>query len=291
MYIGPCVDDCCPPQTHSFPRDWYTFRQEHVTSSSCINIAYYLRSRHTSWPQIKMPATTSRSPSPATDPPIAAAPGPRASALQKLYADAIAHTVKTCNYNNFASCFPTPAKHAPEAMKELHSDFIQKLHHSCKASPSRPAPYYSANWLIQENFDIVLRDRDVVASLNDLDRLVEDARRRRAKAQEAAAGQPVQQPVPYVLYLNLLHCHSILTYVNPVRILCRPPHSATRIWLLHCLNRRPSSIRDCRTSSPRMCDSYKPSSNNAARLRASWPALKRSLLTLMLLIMPSRQKT
>ncbi|KAF1353558.1 Nnf1-domain-containing protein [Delphinella strobiligena] len=140
-----------------------------------------------------MPATTSRSPSPATAPPIAAAPGPRASALQKLYADAIAHTVKTCNYNNFAECFPTPAKHTPEAMKELHSDFIQKLHHSCK-----------------ENFHVVLRDRDVVASLNDLDRLVEDARRRRAKAQEAAAGQPVQHPVPpHTLPASAL-CHAHL---------------------------------------------------------------------------------
>lgn len=80
------------------------------------------------------PIPTSRSPSPVTAPPIAAAPGPRASALQKLYHDAIAHTLKTCSYTNFASCFPTPAKHAPDAMKDLHSDFIQKLHHTCKAS-------------------------------------------------------------------------------------------------------------------------------------------------------------
>ena len=91
-------------------------------------------------PDKTMPASASRSPSPVTAPPIAAAPGPRASALQKLYADAVAHTIKTCSYKNFASCFPTPAKAAPEAMKDLHADFVDKLHHSCKARHSFDTP-------------------------------------------------------------------------------------------------------------------------------------------------------
>lgn len=85
-----------------------------------------------------MPASASRSPSPVAAPPVAAAPGPRASALHKLYSDAIAHTLKACHYKNFASCFPTPAKHAPEAMKDLHHDFINKLDHSCKARNQPP---------------------------------------------------------------------------------------------------------------------------------------------------------
>ncbi|GAB7357740.1 hypothetical protein MBLNU459_g0395t1, partial [Dothideomycetes sp. NU459] len=47
-----------------------------------------------------------------------------------------------------------------------------------------------------DNFDIVLKERAVVPALNDLDRLVEDARKRRARAEEQAGGQPVKAPVP-----------------------------------------------------------------------------------------------
>ncbi|KAG9738718.1 MIND kinetochore complex component Nnf1, partial [Aureobasidium melanogenum] len=125
------------------------------------------------------PAPTSRSPSPVQAPPVQQTPGPRAAALQKLYSDAISHTLRTCSYSNFASSFPTPASHAPDAMKRLHTDFVEKLHRTCKL-----------------NFDQILRDRQVVASLNDLDRLVDDARRRKAAAEQATNGQPVQPPLP-----------------------------------------------------------------------------------------------
>lgn len=128
-----------------------------------------------------MSAPTSRSPSPAQAPPIQQTPGPRAAALQKLYSDAISHTLRTCSYSNFASSFPTPASHAPDAMKRLHTDFVEKLHRTCKL-----------------NFDQILRDRQVVASLNDLDRLVEDARKRKTAAEQATNGQPVQPPLSYV---------------------------------------------------------------------------------------------
>lgn len=66
-------------------------------------------------------------------------------------------------------------------MKRLHTDFVEKLHRTCKL-----------------NFDQILRDRQVVASLNDLDRLVEDARKRKTAAEQATNGQPVQPPLPYV---------------------------------------------------------------------------------------------
>lgn len=50
----------------------------------------------------------------------------------------------------------------------------------------------------QENFNVVMRERDVVASLNHLDRLVDEARKRRAKAQQdCPQDQPFHQPVPY----------------------------------------------------------------------------------------------
>ncbi|THX97542.1 MIND kinetochore complex component Nnf1 [Aureobasidium pullulans] len=123
----------------------------------------------------------SRSPSPAQAPPVQQTPGPRAAALQKLYSDAVSHTLRTCSYSNFASSFPTPASHAPDAMKRLHTDFVEKLDRTCKL-----------------NFDQILRDRQVVASLNDLDRLVEDARKRKTAAEQAQDGQAAQPPLPYV---------------------------------------------------------------------------------------------
>ena len=92
-----------------------------------------------------------------------------------------------------------------------------------------------AYWQEQENFDIVLRDRHVVASLNDLDRLVDDARSRRAKArdQAAAAGQPVQQPIPYECLSSHHDIHPLLIRIALVPILCLPLSSTSLIWLRH----------------------------------------------------------
>lgn len=117
---------------------------------------------------------TSRSPSPAHPPPTPAAPGPRASALQKLYADAINHIIKTCSYSNFASCFPTPAKQVPGSLKLLHEQFTEKLGES-----------------MRKEFDSILEERNVVPSLNELDRLIEEAKRRKA-----ATPTEQRRPVP-----------------------------------------------------------------------------------------------
>lgn len=121
-------------------------------------------------------STGARSPSPAPAPPLATAPGPRATALQKLYSDAIAHILKTCSYTNFAACFPTPAREVPGSMKALHQQFTEKLGEQ-----------------LRSNFDEILAERGVVGSLNELDGLVEDARRRRGKAR---AGE--EMPTPYI---------------------------------------------------------------------------------------------
>lgn len=119
------------------------------------------------------PSIPSRSPSPASRPPIPTAPGPRATALQKLYADAIAHVLKTCSYNNFSACFPTPAQHVPGSIKFLHEQFTEKLGES-----------------MRKEFDAILEDRHVVSSLNELDGLIEEARRRKGKAREGEVAAP-----------------------------------------------------------------------------------------------------
>lgn len=46
------------------------------------------------------------------------------------------------------------------------------------------------------NFEQILAERNVVPSLNELDGLIEDAKKRKAKAEEEANGGPVQAPVP-----------------------------------------------------------------------------------------------
>jgi kinetochore protein NNF1 len=112
----------------------------------------------------------SRSASPEIRPPIASTPGPRATALQKLYSDAIAHVLKTCSYSNFSSCFPTPAREVPQSLRLLHEQFTEKLDHS-----------------MRREFDSLLEDRHVVPSLNELDGLIEEARRRKGKAKEGEA--------------------------------------------------------------------------------------------------------
>ena len=46
------------------------------------------------------------------------------------------------------------------------------------------------------NFEQILTERNVVPSLNELDGLIEDAKKRKMKAEEDADGQPIQAPIP-----------------------------------------------------------------------------------------------
>ncbi|KAF2230677.1 Nnf1-domain-containing protein [Viridothelium virens] len=121
----------------------------------------------------------SRSPSPAPPAPLANAPGPRATALQKIFNDALQHTLDTCSYKNFSGCFPTAAKYAGVSLEALWRDFIERLGGVCR-----------------QEFDAILSQRHVVPSLNDLDRLIADAKRRKEKALEESGPDGVQPPIP-----------------------------------------------------------------------------------------------
>jgi kinetochore protein NNF1 len=96
--------------------------------------------------------------------------------LQKLYNDAVNHILKTCSHSNFAACFPTPARQVPGSVKLLHEQFTDKLGQSMRSE-----------------FESILAERNVIPTLNELDRLIEDAKRRKAKAVEEGNGQ---KPVP-----------------------------------------------------------------------------------------------
>ncbi|KAL4991605.1 Nnf1-domain-containing protein [Aspergillus falconensis] len=111
-----------------------------------------------------------QSPSPPPQPPIAQTPGPRVTRLQEIYAQALARTLRANSYANFAACFPTPAKHVPASLENVWRQLNAKLEESAKAE-----------------FEEILAERDAVAQLNELDRLVGEARARRDAA--VAAGE------------------------------------------------------------------------------------------------------
>ena len=87
--------------------------------------------------------------------------------------------IETCSYNNFATCFPTPAANQPAAVKELHENFNDRLGRA-----------------FHSEFEKILAERNVVGSLNELDRLIEDAKKRKARAQEEAGDGIVEAPIP-----------------------------------------------------------------------------------------------
>ncbi|KAL4927795.1 putative cAMP receptor-like protein [Aspergillus undulatus] len=110
------------------------------------------------------PPRDAHSPSPPPQPPIAQTPGPRVTRLQEIYAQALARTLRANSYANFAGCFPTPAKHVPASLENVWRQLNAKLEESAKAE-----------------FEDILVERDAIAQLNELDRLVGEARVRRER--------------------------------------------------------------------------------------------------------------
>jgi hypothetical protein len=129
-----------------------------------------------------MPTATnapSRSPSPAPAPPVAEAPGHRAQGLINVFNKASKATLDKCSSENFASCFPTAAQYAPETLEGLRSQIVDQLDRTWKA-----------------NFEEILKKRDVVKLVNELEQCIEDAKLRKKRAEASANGGPVDVPVP-----------------------------------------------------------------------------------------------
>ena len=100
--------------------------------------------------------------SPAISPPISQTPGPRATRLKQVFDQALGRTLRANSYANFAGCFPTPARHVPSSLESVWRQLNAKLEESAKAE-----------------FGDIVRERDLVGLLNELDRLVGEARFRR----------------------------------------------------------------------------------------------------------------
>ncbi|OJD34369.1 mind kinetochore complex component nnf1 [Diplodia corticola] len=119
------------------------------------------------------------SPSPAPAPPVADSPGPRATALQNIFAQALDATIKRCSYANFAACFPTPAQYVPENLDAFWRDFTGRVGDAAR-----------------NNFDQILASRNVIQSLNSLDTLVQDAKKCKDRAEAEANGAAIEPPTP-----------------------------------------------------------------------------------------------
>ncbi|RAL07298.1 Nnf1-domain-containing protein [Aspergillus homomorphus CBS 101889] len=102
------------------------------------------------------------SPSPPPPAPVALTPGPRVAKLQEIFDKALARTLRANSYANFSSCFPTPAKHVPASLESVWRQLNAKLEESARAE-----------------FEDILTERDAIRQLNELDRLVGEARYRK----------------------------------------------------------------------------------------------------------------
>ncbi|KAL1956350.1 hypothetical protein VTO42DRAFT_7433 [Malbranchea cinnamomea] len=115
------------------------------------------------------------SPSPPPPAPVAETPGPRASRFQQIYSEALLRTLRANSYSNFAACFPTPARHVPRSLESVWRQLNAKLEESARAE-----------------FAEILQERDVIRGLNELDRLIGEARLRK----ENNSGQEEEANVP-----------------------------------------------------------------------------------------------
>ncbi|OQD72825.1 hypothetical protein PENDEC_c019G05695 [Penicillium decumbens] len=121
---------------------------------------------------LQQPTASATPPPPA---PEAEVPGPRASRLIQVFDQALARTLRANSYVNFASCFPTPARHVPASLENVWRQLNAKLEESAKSE-----------------FEEIIAERQAIQHLNELDRLIKDARARRDA--EGDGQQPGEAP-------------------------------------------------------------------------------------------------
>lgn len=113
-----------------------------------------------------MPAPARDSPSPPPLPPIPLTPGPRASKFATLFSSALTKTLSTVSLSKFSACFPTTAARSPQILASVHAQIVQGVEARATAE-----------------FEDICREREVVAGLNELERLVAEARGRRERGE------------------------------------------------------------------------------------------------------------
>ncbi|KIX01585.1 uncharacterized protein Z518_09311 [Rhinocladiella mackenziei CBS 650.93] len=142
-----------------------------------------------------MAARASASPSPPPQAPVASVPGPRAAALQKVFAGALSSSIKANSYANFSSCFPTPAKYCPTALEGVWRQLNTRLEEECL-----------------RDFEKILEERQVIEGLNQWDCMIDDARRRKHRAVE---GEMPDRPL-HTLSGDELYAAHLAPYLQQV---------------------------------------------------------------------------
>ncbi|CEJ81935.1 hypothetical protein VHEMI02033 [[Torrubiella] hemipterigena] len=102
-------------------------------------------------------------------------PGPRAQRLLDLYARSLSHTMGKLSWDNFAACYPTFARRNEPVLKQIQQQMVIKLKEKCEAE-----------------FESIVKTRNVVRKLNELEQIAADAKARRQDSSPSAA--PPQPP-------------------------------------------------------------------------------------------------
>ncbi|CCJ29158.1 unnamed protein product [Pneumocystis jirovecii] len=116
--------------------------------------------------------------------------GLRAQRLEDLLAKSLSQTIKACSYEQVAKCFPALAKNSPEVLRNAHKQVISFLQSSC-----------------EREFMSILKERDVVSRLNELDNLITNAKLRQE------SGEP-----PSILPTLLSPEHVVNSYLYPLKM-------------------------------------------------------------------------
>ncbi|KAJ5929374.1 Nnf1 [Penicillium verhagenii] len=122
-------------------------------------------------------------------------PGPRASRLIQVFDQALARTLRANSYSNFASCFPTPARHVPASLESVWRQLNAKLEEGAKAE-----------------FEEIIAEREAVKHINELDRLVAEARVRKEN-EEGNGGEAQLGNAPHTLGAEELYKAHLTPYL------------------------------------------------------------------------------
>ena len=66
----------------------------------------------------------------------AVTPGPRASRLHEVHAQALRHMLGKVGWENFAGCFPVASKRAEGVLKQVQGQMVEKLGEKCEVRES-----------------------------------------------------------------------------------------------------------------------------------------------------------
>ncbi|KAJ3483732.1 hypothetical protein NLG97_g7231 [Lecanicillium saksenae] len=110
----------------------------------------------------------------------APAPGARATRLQDIYSQALGGTLKKLSFANFAGCYPTIAKRADNVLSKVQEQMVTQLQSRC-----------------DNEFKKIIKNRQVVEKLNELEGLVGEAEQARKEAH--AAGIKDEPTPPHTL--------------------------------------------------------------------------------------------